>query len=53
MLMRYWAGMYPEEEKKKLEAGVDIMLKIALKILEASNKGQLKVQGKDGDGQGS
>jgi hypothetical protein len=36
-LMKFWAGLYPELDKKELEKGVDLMLKVAMNIL-ASKK---------------
>lgn len=43
VLMSYWTGLYPEEEKV-LEAGMNTMLKIVIKLLEAANIGQQLMQ---------
>lgn len=32
-LMRFWAGLYQEVDKKTVEDGVNLMLKVAMKIL--------------------
>jgi hypothetical protein len=36
--MNYWAGLYAEIDKTTLEAGVNMMLKIALKLLNKKVK---------------
>jgi len=36
--MSYWAGLYLKEDKELLEAGVNTMLKIALKLLNKKMK---------------
>jgi hypothetical protein len=46
--MRYWAGLYPEETQKMINAGVDSMMKTALKLLgkQGSESPKLAVKGK-------
>ena len=38
-LIRYWAGLYSEPDRKQLEDGLNTMLQIANKILKRQKKG--------------
>ena len=49
--MRFWAGLYPELQRADLEAGVDLMIKLAMKLL-ASKKARTDAD-QDGAGQGA
>lgn len=42
--MKFWAGMYLELDKKALEDGVNMMLKVAMDILAAK---KIKLSGTD------
>jgi hypothetical protein len=36
--MGYWAGLYPDVDKEALEAGINTMLQIALKLAKKMKK---------------
>lgn len=48
-LIKYWAGLFGEADKKLLEDGVKILLQIAVKLKEEREAtGQLMLQNEDG-----
>jgi hypothetical protein len=54
-LMKYWAGLYSEADKKQLEDGVNTMLQIANQILKRQKRDADKtrlLQDGDSNGQG-
>lgn len=39
-LMRYWAGLYAEGDKERLVEGVNVMLKVATKLISKTRAPQ-------------
>jgi hypothetical protein len=39
-LMKYWAGLYPEDTQQLISSGVDVMMKTTMHLLGKSNGGQ-------------
>jgi hypothetical protein len=39
-LMKYWAGLYPEDTQQLISSGVDMMMKTTMHLLGKSNGGQ-------------
>jgi hypothetical protein len=37
--MQYWAGLYPEDTQKMISAGVELMMKMTLRLLGKNDGG--------------